>query len=195
MKSRGFLHFPRPAPDILWNLFISFSPPHTKSFYISTFLHLKSSWSRCFFFAKIYDIGKVPTKCRPFGRCFGVNLFEIFCENLRYFEISTNGRKYCRCRMGDHQVRVFAHHCLQPWLCGSVNHTASRNKHHGEETTPLFCCSARLCWSMHRPGYVQGGQEVGRDYLLLRIHVRRIRSLYSSGELVARPADEVPASG
>jgi hypothetical protein len=29
---------------------------------------------------------------------------------------------------------------------------------------------------MHRPGYVQGGQEVGRDYLLLRIHVRRIRS-------------------
>jgi hypothetical protein len=111
LKSRGFLHFPRPAPDILWNLFISFSPPHTKSFYISTFLHLKGSWSRCFFFAKIYDIGKVPTKCRPFGRCFGVHLFEIFCENLRYFEISTNGRKYCRCRMGDHQVRVFAHHC------------------------------------------------------------------------------------
>ena len=89
------------APDILWNLFISFSPPHTKSFYISTFLHLKSSWSRCFFFAKIYDLGKVPTKCRPFGRCFGVNLFEIFCEKLRYFVISTNGRKYCRCRMGD----------------------------------------------------------------------------------------------
>jgi hypothetical protein len=29
---------------------------------------------------------------------------------------------------------------------------------------------------MHQPGYVQGGQEVGRDYLLLRIHVRRIRS-------------------
>jgi hypothetical protein len=106
-----------PAPDILWNLFISFSPPHTKSFYISTFLHLKSSWSRCFFFAKIYDLGKVPTKCRPFGRCFGVNLFEIFCENLRYFEISTNGRKYCRCRMGDHQVRVFAHHWV--WLPGS----------------------------------------------------------------------------
>jgi hypothetical protein len=33
---------------------------------------------------------------------------------------------------------------LQPWLCGSVNHTANRNKHHGEETRPLFCCSARL---------------------------------------------------
>ena len=113
-----------PAPDILWNLFISFSPPHTKSFYISTFLHLKSSWSRCFFFAKIYDLGKVPTKCRPFGRCFGVNLFEIFCEKLRYFVISTNGRKYCRCRMGDHQVRVFAHHWLRAeqylvdfWCC------------------------------------------------------------------------------
>jgi hypothetical protein len=29
---------------------------------------------------------------------------------------------------------------------------------------------------MHQPGYVQGGQEVGRDYLLLRIHVRGIRS-------------------
>jgi hypothetical protein len=28
---------------------------------------------------------------------------------------------------------------------------------------------------MHQPGYVQGGQEVGRSYLLLRIHVRRIR--------------------
>jgi hypothetical protein len=28
---------------------------------------------------------------------------------------------------------------------------------------------------MHQPGYVQGGQEVGRNYLLLRIHVRRIR--------------------
>jgi hypothetical protein len=32
---------------------------------------------------------------------------------------------------------------------------------------------------MHQPGYVQGGQEVGRGYLLLGIHVRRIRSLYS----------------
>jgi hypothetical protein len=28
---------------------------------------------------------------------------------------------------------------------------------------------------MHRPGYIQGGQEVGRSYLLLRIHYRRIR--------------------
>jgi hypothetical protein len=28
---------------------------------------------------------------------------------------------------------------------------------------------------MHQPGYIQGGQEVGRGYLLLRIHVRRIR--------------------
>ena len=110
MKSRGFLHFPRPAPDILWNLFISFSPPHTKSFYISTFLHLKSSWSRCFFFAKIYYLGKVPTKCRPSGRCFGVHLFEIFREKIRYFENFDQWSKYCRCRMGDHEVRVFAHH-------------------------------------------------------------------------------------
>jgi hypothetical protein len=29
---------------------------------------------------------------------------------------------------------------------------------------------------MHQPGYIQGGQEVGRDYLLLGIHYRRIRS-------------------
>ena len=113
MKSRGFLHFPRPAPDILWNLFISFSPPHTKSFYISTFLHLKSSWSRCFFFAKIYYLGKVPTKCRPSGRCFGVHLFEIFREKIRYFENFDQWSKYCRCRMGDHEVRVFAHHCYR----------------------------------------------------------------------------------
>ena len=98
-----------PAPDILWNLFISFSPPHTKSFYISTFLHLKSSWSRCFFFAKIYYLGKVPTKCRPSGRCFGVHLFEIFREKIRYFENFDQWSKYCRCRMGDHEVRVFAH--------------------------------------------------------------------------------------
>ena len=67
---------------------------------------------------------------------------------------------------------------LKPWLCGSVKHTANRNKHHGEETTPLFCCSAWLCWSMHQPGYVQGGQEVGRGYLLLGIHYRRIRQRY-----------------
>jgi hypothetical protein len=32
---------------------------------------------------------------------------------------------------------------------------------------------------MHQPGYVQGGQEVGRGYLLLGIHYRRIRELYS----------------
>ena len=29
---------------------------------------------------------------------------------------------------------------------------------------------------MHQPGYVQGGQEAGRDYLLLRIRVKRIPS-------------------
>ena len=30
---------------------------------------------------------------------------------------------------------------------------------------------------MHQPEYIQGGQEVGRGYLLLRIHVRRIRGI------------------
>ncbi len=65
---------------------------------------------------------------------------------------------------------------LKPWLCGSVNLTANENIHHGEERTSFFCCSARFRWSRHQPGYIQGGQEVGRDYLLLRIHVRRIRS-------------------
>ena len=102
---------PLPHPS-RQSLFISFSPPHTKSFYISTFLHLKSSWSRCFFFAKIYYLGKVPTKCRPSGRCFGVHLFEIFREKIRYFENFDQWSKYCRCRMGDHEVRVFAHHCI-----------------------------------------------------------------------------------
>jgi hypothetical protein len=27
---------------------------------------------------------------------------------------------------------------LQPWLCGSVNHTANENKHHEEESRPFF---------------------------------------------------------
>ena len=61
---------------------------------------------------------------------------------------------------------------LVPWLCGSVNLTANENIHHGEERRSFFCCSARFRWSRHQPGYVQGGQEVGRDYLLLRIHVK-----------------------
>ena len=64
---------------------------------------------------------------------------------------------------------------LQSWLCGSVNHTANRNKHHEEESRPLFCCSARLFESMHRPGHVQGGQEAKRGYLLLGVYHRRIR--------------------
>jgi hypothetical protein len=29
---------------------------------------------------------------------------------------------------------------------------------------------------MHRPGYVQGGQEAKRGYLLLGVHYRRIHS-------------------
>ena len=76
---------------------------------------------------------------------------------------------------------------LQPWLCGSVNLTANENIHHGEERRSFFCCSARFRWSMHQPGYVQGGQEVGRDYLLLRIHVKRIPERNSSGELRRGP--------
>ena len=49
---------------------------------------------------------------------------------------------------------------LQPWLCGSVNHSANRNKHHDEEALPHFCCSTLLLQSMHRPGYVQGGRKL-----------------------------------
>jgi hypothetical protein len=63
---------------------------------------------------------------------------------------------------------------LQPWLCGSVNHTANRNKHHDEEAQPHFCCSTLLLYSMHRPGYVQGGQEASIGCLLLGVYYRRI---------------------
>ena len=49
---------------------------------------------------------------------------------------------------------------LQPWLCGSVNHTAKKNKHHEEESRPCFCCSAQLYQTMHWPGYVQGGRKL-----------------------------------
>jgi hypothetical protein len=34
---------------------------------------------------------------------------------------------------------------------------------------------------MHQPGYIQGGQEVGRGYLLLGIHYRRIREHSTKG--------------
>jgi hypothetical protein len=33
---------------------------------------------------------------------------------------------------------------LQPWLFGSVNHTANRNKHHEEDSRPIRCCSAQF---------------------------------------------------
>ena len=91
-------------------------PPSHKKFLHSYLGCLKSSWSRCkpfFFFREKFRSLDDFEQMSEIGRCFGLNLFEIFCENLRYFEISTNGRKYCRCRMGDHQVRVFAHH----WVC------------------------------------------------------------------------------
>jgi hypothetical protein len=38
---------------------------------------------------------------------------------------------------------------------------------------------------MHQPGYVQGGQEVGRGYLLLGIHYRRIRE-HNTGRIKIR---------
>ena len=59
-------------------------------------------------------------------------------------------------------------------LCGSVTHTANGNKHHDEEARPHFCCSALLPCSMHRPGYVQGGQEASIGCLLLGVYYRRI---------------------
>jgi hypothetical protein len=30
----------------------------------------------------------VSTKCRDFGRCLGLDLFEFFAKKLRYFELS-----------------------------------------------------------------------------------------------------------
>jgi hypothetical protein len=47
-----------------------------------------------FFFAKKFDHLTISNKCRDFGRCFGLNLFENFFEKLRSFEISIIGRKY-----------------------------------------------------------------------------------------------------
>jgi hypothetical protein len=63
---------------------------------------------------------------------------------------------------------------LQPWLCGSVDHTANRNIHHEEKARPHFCCSMLLMRSMHWPGYVQGGQEASFGCLLLGVYYRRI---------------------
>jgi hypothetical protein len=55
-----------------------------------------------FFSRKNFDHLTISNKCRDFGRCFGLNLFENFLEKLRYFEISIISRKYCRCRLADH---------------------------------------------------------------------------------------------
>jgi hypothetical protein len=41
---------------------------------------------------------------------------------------------------------------------------------------------------MHQPGYVQGGQEVGRGYLLLGIHYRRIREHSTAGATTPHPS-------
>ena len=60
-----------------------------------------------------------------FGRCFGLNLFEIFREKIRYFENFDQWLKYCRCRMGDHEVRVFAHHWALPPELGCTGYPGS----------------------------------------------------------------------
>ena len=101
----------------------------------------------------------------------GWNVLWWICR-LRYHYVVSNIVLFALLQVHQNQQIVV----LKPWLRGSVNLTANENIHHEEERTSFFCCSARFRWSMHRPGYVQGGQEVGRDYLLLRIHVKRIRS-------------------
>ncbi len=84
---------------------------------------------------------------------------------------------------------------LVPGLCGSVNLTANENIHHEEEWTSFDCCSARFCWARHQPGYVQRGQEVGRGYLLLGIHVRRILAqqiiIHHCGVVISLPGGYV----
>jgi hypothetical protein len=52
----------------------------------------------------------ISNKCLDFGRGFGLNLFEKIFEKLRFFVLSIIGRKYCRCRRADQQVRVLAQH-------------------------------------------------------------------------------------
>jgi hypothetical protein len=91
----------------------SFPPPHPKSSYIRYYGALKIQCldlNPFFFFAKNYDLLTVSTKCRDFDRGFGLNLFEKFFEKLRFFVLSIIGRKYCRCRRADRQVRVLAQH-------------------------------------------------------------------------------------
>ena len=61
---------------------------------------------------------------------------------------------------------------LQPWLCGSVDLTANENKHHEEEAWSNFCCSLLLVHSLHSSGYIQEGQGVNHDYLLLGVCYR-----------------------
>jgi hypothetical protein len=59
---------------------------------------------------------------------------------------------------------------LQPWLCGSVDLTANENIHHEEEAWPDFCCSLLLVRSLRSSGYIQEGQGVNHDYLLLGVY-------------------------
>ena len=93
---------------------------------------------------------------------------------LRYHYVVSNIVLFALLQVHQNQQIVV----LKPWLCGSVNLTANENIHHEEERTAFYCCSARFCWSRHQPGYVQGGQEVGRGYLLLGVQVRRIQATH-----------------
>jgi hypothetical protein len=61
---------------------------------------------------------------------------------------------------------------LQPWLCGSVDLTANENIHHEEEAWPIFCCSLLLVRSLRSSDYIQEGQGVNHDYLLLGVYYR-----------------------
>jgi hypothetical protein len=55
------------------------------------------------------------------------------------------------------------------WICGSY---CEWNKHHEEEAWPDFCCSLLLARSLLPSGYIQEGQEVSYDYLLLGVYYR-----------------------
>ncbi len=59
------------------------------------------------------------------------------------------------------------------WICGSY---CEWNKHHEEEAWPDFCSSLLLSCSLHPSGYIQEGQGVSYDYLLLGVCYRNSTS-------------------
>ncbi len=65
------------------------------------------------------------------------------------------------------------------WICGSYYEW---NKHHEEEAWPDFCCSLLLVRSLHPSGYIQEGQGVNYDYLLLGVCYRNSPS--STGMII-----------